>query len=93
MPPKKGKKGGAKKGGSGGKEVDDTTEKLYRLYRRKLNEYGCSMPRRMHEIFDEIRDEKNPGKLKEVILWEHIGGMGVKALFDAIREMNYEHVK
>jgi hypothetical protein len=91
MPPKK--KGGAKKGGAKGADIDDTTEKLYRMYRRKLNEYGATMPRRLVEKFEEIRDEKNPGRLTEVILWEHMGPMGVKALFDSLREQNYEFVK
>ena len=74
-------------------EPDDMTEKLYRLYRKKLKDYGVPIPRRLLEKFDEIRDEKNPGKLTEVILWEYVGGMGIKAIFDSLKELDYPHTK
>lgn len=55
MPPKKGKKGGGKK-----EPLDDTTEKLWRAYRRHLQAAGLTMPRKLYEKFMELRDEKHP---------------------------------
>lgn len=86
---------GAKKkpeGGAGLKKdtSDDSTEKLYRAYRRNLGEYGVSMPRKLEEKFLEIRDDKNPGKLTELILWEEAGPAGIRSIMDALRETQYQ---
>lgn len=43
------------------------------------------MPSKLEEKFAEIRDEKNPGKLTELIIWENIGGSGMRAIMDALR--------
>lgn len=54
--------------GTKGKEVDDSVEKLYRAYRKNLAEYGISMPKKLEEKFAELRDDKNPGKLIDLIV-------------------------
>ncbi len=51
------------------------------------------MPRRLEEKFLEIRDEKNPGFLTELIIWEPIGPLGARAIGEALKEVNYVHVK
>lgn len=57
--------GGKKKPQAGSKKDagDDSTERLYRSYRRYLQEYGLPIPKKLEEKFHEIRDEKNPGRL------------------------------
>lgn len=55
MPPKK--KGADPKKDPG----DDSGERLFRQYRRNLQELGISMPKKLEEKFAEIRDEKNRG--------------------------------
>ena len=72
---------------------DDSTEKIYAAYRRKLKEFGLDMPRRMIEKFNEIRDEKNPGTLTDLIIWEPIGPLGARAMGEALKEVKYEHLK
>ena len=72
---------------------DDSTEKIYAAYRRKLKDFGLDMPRKMVEKFNEIRDEKNPGMLSDVIIWEPIGPLGARAMGEALKEVKYEHVK
>jgi Leucine Rich repeat len=85
---------GAKKRSEGGKmAADDSGEQLYRAYRRNLIEGSLSMPKNLEEKFIEIRDEKNPGYLTEVVFWEYIGPDGIRALADALRDTKYMHVK
>lgn len=88
MPPKKGKKVAGKKD-----TIDDATEKLYRAYRRALIAGGLRMPKLMMEKFADLRDEKNPKNLNEVILWEDVGPEGISALFHAIRSISYKYVR
>ena len=87
--------GGKKKESAAAKKEggDDSTERLFKSYRRHLNEYGLVMPRKLEETFLEIRDEKNPGRLGELILWEEVGPSGVRAIMDALRETEYPHIK
>ena len=63
---------GAKKkqeGGSGKKEAtDDSGEKLYRAYRKNLAEFGLTIPKKLEEKFSEVRDEKNPGVLSDIVI-------------------------
>lgn len=87
MPPKK--KGADAKKDPG----DDSGERLFRQYRRNLQELGISMPKKLEEKFAEIRDEKNPGKLTDIIIWEPIGSSGVRALANALRDVEYKHTR
>lgn len=88
---------GAKKkseGGGGKKDaVDDSVEKLYRAYRRNLAELGLSMPRKLEEKFMEIRDEKNPGTLSDLVVWDEIGPLGVRAISDALKDTQYNQLR
>jgi Ran GTPase-activating protein (RanGAP) involved in mRNA processing and transport len=89
---------GAKKkaeGGGGGKKdaVDDSVEKVYRAYRRNLAELGLSMPRKLEEKFMEIRDEKNPGTLSDLVVWDEIGPLGVRAIADALKDVQYNQLR
>lgn len=60
---------GAKKRTEGGKMVtDESAEHLYRAYRRNLVEISGTMPKVLEEKFLEIRDDKNPGFLTEIML-------------------------
>ena len=85
---------GAKKRAEGGRAVtDESGEQLYRGYRRYLNEMGLSMPKSLEEKFVDIRDEKDPKFLTEVVFWEYIGPDGIRALADALRDTNYVHLR
>lgn len=80
-----------KKGDAQKKDQEENfTEKLYKAYRRKLAELEISMPKSMEEKFLELRDEKEPGDLTEVIMWENVGSPGARALADALRETEYK---
>lgn len=89
---------GAKKkqeGGGGGKKDagDDSGEKLYRAYRKNLTELGLSIPRKLEEKFSEIRDEKNPGILSDIVVWDEIGPLGVRAIAEALKDTQYPHLR
>ena len=59
---------GAKKRTEGGKAItDESAEQLYRAYRRNLMEMSLTMPKKLEDKFLEIRDEKNPGFLTEIM--------------------------
>ena len=74
-------------------EVDESTERLFRAYRKNLLEFGIHMPKKLEEKFSEIRDEKNPGILSDLVLWESIGPAGIKAISDALRDSEYKHLR
>lgn len=85
---------GAKKRTEGGKAItDESAEQLYRAYRRNLVEWGLTMPKFLEDKFFEIRDEKNPGFLTELVFWEFLGADGTRALADALRDTNYMHLR
>ena len=89
---------GAKKkadSGSAGKKdtVDDSGEKLYRAYRKNLIEFGLSIPKKVEEKFFEIRDEKNPGVLSDIVIWDEIGPLGVRAISEALKDTQYQHLR
>ncbi|OMJ68997.1 hypothetical protein SteCoe_33405 [Stentor coeruleus] len=85
---------GAKKRSEGGKmATDDSADQLYRAYRRNLTEMGLQMPKKLEEKFLEIRDEKNPGFLTEVVFWEYMGPDAIRALADALRDTSYPHLR
>ena len=80
-------------GGKGKKEKgtqDETTEKVYRQYRKNLQASGLTMPRKLAEKFLSIRDEKNPGDLNELNIWEEMGAEGMRCLADALKEFDYK---
>ena len=85
---------GAKKRTEGGKAItDESAEQLYRAYRRYLNDMSLQMPKQLEEKFLEIREEKNPGFLTEVVFWEYLGPDGMRALADALRDTTYMHLR
>ena len=89
---------GAKKkqeSSGGGKKdpTDDSGEKLYRAYRKNLQELGQSIPRKLEEKFLEIRDEKSPGTLSDIVIWDPIGPLGIRAIADALKDTQYPHLR
>jgi len=85
------KKAAPAKKGKKEQEPDETTEKLFRLYRKKCNEISAPISQKLNEKFAECRDEG--GDLNEIHLWEEIGWSGLRALSDALKEINYVHVR
>lgn len=72
---------------------DDSGERLYRACRRNLIEYGTSLPKKLEEKFLSIRDEKNPGFLTELVIFENVGILVLKAIADALRDTTYHHLR
>lgn len=62
------KKTPAKPGKKEKSTQDETTEKVYRLYRKNLQAAGLVMPRKLAEKFLLIRDEKNSSDLTELAI-------------------------
>ena len=89
MPKKTAGKSGKKEKGS----QDETTEKVYRQYRKNLQAVGLQMPRKLAEKFLVLRDEKNPSDLTELAIWEEMGAEGVRALADALKEFEYKFLR
>ena len=85
--------GGKKKPAAAAKkanaEPDESTEKLYKLYKKKCNELQCPFSTIMNEKFNEYRDEGTD--ITKVHLWEELGWAGIRALMDALKEINYLH--
>ena len=72
---------------------DESTEKVYRKYRKNLQASGLIMPRKLAEKFLLLRDEKSPGDLTELSVWEEMGSEGMRALADALKEFEYKCLK
>lgn len=89
MPKKTAAKSGKKEKGT----QDESTEKMYRQYRKNLQAAGLQMPRKLAEKFLVLRDEKNPSNLTELAIWEEMGGEGVSALADALKAFDYKFLK
>jgi hypothetical protein len=60
------KKAAPAKKGKKEQEPDETTEKLFRLYRKKCNEISAPISQKLNEKFAECRDEG--GDLNEVFM-------------------------
>jgi hypothetical protein len=82
-------KKGAKKAAKGADEADESTEKLFRLYKKKCNELGCSTSKPLIAKFndDEVDD------IDKIHIWDEIGWMGVKALMESLKFIDYQHCK
>ena len=89
------KKKGDSGGSSGGKKdaTDDSGEKLYRAYRKNLTDFGLAIPKKLEEKFLEIRDEKSPGVLSDIVIWDEIGPLGVRAIAEALKDTQYPHLR
>jgi Leucine Rich repeat len=72
---------------------DESTEKVYRQYRKNLQAAGLQMPKKLAEKFVVIRDEKNPSDLNELVIWEEVGAEGMRALADALKDLNYRFLR
>lgn len=73
--------------------ADDSTERLYRQYRRNLTEAGLPLPPKLMAKFNELRAEKTPQDLKELFVWDELGAAGMKALADALKTVEYKHLQ
>jgi len=49
-----------------------------------------SLPPKLEEKFSEIRDEKNPGKLTDLVIYEPVGSVGARAIMQAMRVSRYD---
>lgn len=82
-----------KKSGSSGAEADDSVEKLYRALRRGLQEFNMSIPPKLEEKFSEIRDEKNPGKLTDLVIYDPVGPIGARVIMQSLRQTRYDQTR
>lgn len=87
------KKAPGKQGKKDKSTQDESTEKVYRQYRKNLQAVGLTMPRKLAEKFLSIRDEKNPSDLTELAVWEEMGAEGMRALAEALRDFEYKFLR
>ena len=82
--PKKGKKAP-----KGDEEADESTEKLFRLYKKKCTELQCNTSKALMAKFldDEVED------IDKIHIWDEIGWQGVKALMESLKAVDYQHCK
>eukprot|EP00742_Colponemidia_sp_Colp-10_P002864 GILJ01003058.1.p1 GENE.GILJ01003058.1~~GILJ01003058.1.p1 ORF type:complete len:328 (+),score=52.41 GILJ01003058.1:56-1039(+) len=84
MPPKK---KDAKKKKKTDQTPDDSTEKLWKTYKKLCNDMQIPIFKPLEQKFDVIREEG--GYLREVHVGEEIGSTAVRAVADALRMENY----
>lgn len=87
------KKAPSKSGKKEKSTQDESTEKVYRQYRKNLQAVGLAMPRKLAEKFLVLRDEKNPADLNELAVWEEMGAEGMRALAESLREFDYKFLR
>lgn len=82
---KGGKKGGGKKGGkkSADDEEDISTEKFWKLYRKKCTEYETDVCKEIKKLWEA--KEENGTDIQKLHLWDELGWPGVKAITDALK--------
>jgi hypothetical protein len=83
------KKKGGKKAAKAGDEEDESTDKLFKLYKKKCNELQCSTSKALMAKFndDEVDD------IDKIHIWDEIGWQGVKALMQSLKSVDYQHCK
>lgn len=83
------KKGGKKKAAKKEDEADDSTERLFKLYKKKCNELQCSTSKALMAKFmdDEVDD------IDKIHIWDEIGWQGVKVLMQSLKAVDYQHCK
>lgn len=93
---KGGKKGGGKKGGkkSADDEEDISTEKFWKMYRKKCVEYETDVCKEIKKLWEA--KEENGTDIQKLHLWDELGWPGVKAITDALKasaDPSYQHLQ
>jgi len=81
--------GPKKKAKKGDGDGDESTEKVFRLYKRKCAEEGIPVVKRLEEKFLELREEELD--LTHLHVIDEIGDVGTRAILDAMRDVDYQH--
>lgn len=83
-------KGGKKKAAAKkDEEPDESTEKLFKLYKKKCAELQCNTSKALMSKFldEEVED------IDKIHIWDEIGWQGVKALMESLKAVDYQHCK
>jgi Ran GTPase-activating protein (RanGAP) involved in mRNA processing and transport len=85
----KAKAKGGKKAAKKDDEPDESTEKLFKLYKKKCSELQCQTSKALMAKFldDEVED------IDKIHIWDEIGWQGVKALMESLKQVDYQHCK
>ncbi len=86
------KKGGGGKGkgkGSAPDVEDDSVERFWKFYKKKVNEYELTVCPRVKDMYENFVEEAEvPTKFH---IWSELGWPGTRAIMDALREVKYQH--
>ena len=87
--------GGKKKAAKAGKKKDDeedlSVEHFYKAYKKKIAELDVPLSKIIKEKYDLFQEEEEV--ISKFHIWEEMGWAGVRALMDALRQVNYPHCK
>jgi hypothetical protein len=87
--------GGKKKAAKAGKKKDDeedlSVEHFYKAYKKKIVELEVPLSKIIKEKYDLFQEEEEV--ISKFHIWEEMGWAGVRALMDALRQVNYPHCK
>jgi hypothetical protein len=71
---------------------DESTEKLYRIYRSKCEKYGLTPSKLFKEKIEGAMEEDVP-HLKKLLFWDEVGAAGTRAIFETFLEQDgYKHL-
>lgn len=87
----KGKKGGGKGKGKGSApaEEDDSVDKFWKFYKKKVVEYEVPVNPIIKERYEMFTEEQEiPTRFH---IWTELGWAGARAIMDALREVKYQH--
>lgn len=82
-------KGGKKAAAKKDEEPDDSTERLFKLYKKKCNDLQCNLSKALMAKFSDEEAED----IDKIHIWDEIGWQGVKALMESLKTINYQHCK
>ena len=82
-------KGAKKPAAKKDEEQDDSTERLFKLYKKKCNELQCNLSKALLAKFND----EEAGDIDKIHIWDEIGWQGVKALMESLKSVNYQHCK
>ena len=86
------KGGGAKKGkGSAPPEEDDSIDKFWKFYKKRVNEYEVPVNPIIKDKIEAWNEEQEvPTRFH---IWTELGWAGTRAIMDALRDVKYQHCK
>ena len=83
---------GPKKNKPGEDGEDVSTEQFYKLYVKNCKAAEIPVSKIVKDKYDnEYMDDRSP--MAKFNIWESLGWQGTRALFVALRSVNYQHVK